>query len=240
MIKGIVFDVGGTLSDFYAEMRKADRQLLKECGIDVSLEKIERIVCEIEGKYAKKTFGMTVEEVGRFFARMIIKKLSISPRSRKGREILRHYNKEFWKRIDWGNVQLYPDVLLVVKKLRTMFMLSTLSNTVDGDRHRKNLRRYRIPEYVELNFNSADLKIEKPDERAFLHVLKRMKLRPDECMMVGDMPYYDILGGNRVGMKTVLINRRRIKYTLTKDITPDYEIRTLRGLFKIPEIRSRL
>lgn len=228
------------MSDFYAEMRKADRQLLKECRVLVSARRIEKIVCEIEGEYAKEMFGMTVEEIGGFFARMIVKKLGIGPRSNKGHEILKHYKKEFWKRIDWGSVQVYSDVLPVVKKLRTKFMLSTLSNTVDGDIHRKNLRRYRIPEYVELNFNSADLKLEKPDKRAFLHVLKRMGLEPGECMMVGDMPYYDILGGNRVGMKTVLINRRGIKFRLTKDITPDYEIRTLRGLFKIPEIRSRL
>ena len=45
----------------------------------------------------------------------------------------------------------------------------------------------------------------KPSTKAFLEVLQIFKLAPHEVAVVGDRPLTDVLGGQRAGMKTVLV-----------------------------------
>jgi HAD superfamily phosphatase (TIGR01668 family) len=45
----------------------------------------------------------------------------------------------------------------------------------------------------------------KPSRRAFFEVLKQFELAPHEVAVIGDRPLTDVLGGQRAGMKTVLV-----------------------------------
>jgi uncharacterized protein len=45
----------------------------------------------------------------------------------------------------------------------------------------------------------------KPSTKAFLDVLRLFALAPHEVAVVGDRPLTDVLGGQRAGMKTVLV-----------------------------------
>lgn len=46
----------------------------------------------------------------------------------------------------------------------------------------------------------------KPGKRNFLKVLKLFNYQLSEVAIIGDQLYKDILGGNRVGIKTILVN----------------------------------
>lgn len=46
----------------------------------------------------------------------------------------------------------------------------------------------------------------KPGKKNFLKVLKLFKLNLSEVCIIGDQLYKDILGGNKVGIKTILVN----------------------------------
>lgn len=46
----------------------------------------------------------------------------------------------------------------------------------------------------------------KPNKRNFLKVLKLFDYELSDVVIVGDQLYKDILGGNRVGIKTILVN----------------------------------
>ena len=46
----------------------------------------------------------------------------------------------------------------------------------------------------------------KPRKRSFLKVLKLFNYQLSEVAIIGDQLYKDILGGNRVGIKTILVN----------------------------------
>ena len=46
----------------------------------------------------------------------------------------------------------------------------------------------------------------KPRNKNFLKVLKLFNLDLSEVVIIGDQLYKDILGGNRVGIKTILVN----------------------------------
>ena len=45
----------------------------------------------------------------------------------------------------------------------------------------------------------------KPRARAFRYALKQMNLRPSEVAVMGDQIFTDVLGGNRLGMFTILV-----------------------------------
>lgn len=45
----------------------------------------------------------------------------------------------------------------------------------------------------------------KPRRKAFLEVLKMFDLTPDQVAVIGDRPLTDVWGGQRAGMKTILV-----------------------------------
>jgi len=66
------------------------------------------------------------------------------------------------------------------------------------------LRRVGLEQYFDVILTSVDVGFEKPDEKIFLTALKALNVQPEEAMMVGNRVSKDILGGNQVGMKTIL------------------------------------
>lgn len=54
-------------------------------------------------------------------------------------------------------------------------------------------------------FVTVDLCLaEKPDQKAFHYVLDKLKVQPEETIMVGDSIQFDIIGAKNVGMKAIL------------------------------------
>jgi HAD superfamily hydrolase (TIGR02253 family) len=70
----------------------------------------------------------------------------------------------------------------------------------------------------------------KPHPEPFLLAIKRLGLKPYECVFVGDKPFTDIKGAKAAGMSTVMVRRREWKI----DITPDVVIK------EVSELRSFL
>lgn len=46
----------------------------------------------------------------------------------------------------------------------------------------------------------------KPRRKAFRQALEKMELKPEEVAVVGDQVFTDVLGGNRLGLYTILVN----------------------------------
>lgn len=46
----------------------------------------------------------------------------------------------------------------------------------------------------------------KPRRKAFRRALEKMDLKPEETAVVGDQIFTDVLGGNRLGLYTILVN----------------------------------
>ena len=73
----------------------------------------------------------------------------------------------------------------------------------------------------------------KPHRAPFETALKRLKVNPKECLMVGDWPDRDIKGAKSMGLKTAFA-----KYGSGKDVDSkaDYELKNVEGVLEI--IRS--
>ena len=57
---------------------------------------------------------------------------------------------------------------------------------------------------------SYELGVAKPSEEAFRRVLTRIEAEPEECVMIGDNEYYDLVPAKRIGMRAVHYDGRRM------------------------------
>jgi HAD superfamily hydrolase (TIGR01458 family) len=67
----------------------------------------------------------------------------------------------------------------------------------------------------------------KPNPTFFRQILKRLKAKPDDCMMISDDPLSDLLGAKKLGMKTVFVTSGKYKdkeilKSLNKKFQPDF------------------
>lgn len=135
-----------------------------------------------------------------------------------------------------GGVETLPDAHEVLEVLADRHRLAIVCNTsASGERVQEILRSAGIERYFDLTLVSSEVGFRKPDERIFRIALENLGLQPDEVVMVGNRISVDILGGNRVGMKTVLIKwNDRYREEVTCELErPTYIIKALRELVSI-------
>ncbi len=72
----------------------------------------------------------------------------------------------------------------------------------------------------------------KPRKTPFRRALKLLGLTSDQCAVIGDQLFTDVLGGNRMGMLTVLINPLSEKELRSTRVVRRLEKRMLRRLIR--------
>ena len=99
----------------------------------------------------------------------------------------------------------YLDEVLTELKRRG-YKLGVITNTVTSrEEHvRLALRKIDVEKYFDVIVTSVDVGFNKPDERIFKIALKALDVKPEESVMVGNRISSDVVGGNRIGMKTIL------------------------------------
>lgn len=117
------------------------------------------------------------------------------------------------------------------------FKLGIITNTTKSrEEHiRTALRRIGAERYFDVVITSVDVGHDKPDERIFLTALGKIRAKPQETAMVGNRISTDIIGGNRVGMKTILLewNRRYPERITSPEEQPT---RTIKSLKELPHV----
>ena len=98
--------------------------------------------------------------------------------------------------------------LLEYLKKETNYKLAILTNGYYESQKLK-IDSTGIAKYFDYIIMSAKTGYQKPDKRAFDYVIDKLKLKPEECLYIGDVFFNDILGAYRAGMKYVLVNNFR-------------------------------
>jgi len=66
----------------------------------------------------------------------------------------------------------------------------------------------------------------KPDPRAFLAVLEKLKVKPEEVLMIGDEVERDLIPAKNLGMEVILIDREnKIENTPIRKISSLAELK---------------
>jgi putative hydrolase of the HAD superfamily len=121
------------------------------------------------------------------------------------------------------------------------FKLGIVTNTTIAREKdvRRTLQQLGLESYFDFIVTSVDAGCEKPDRRIFSIALQALGIKADEAVMVGDRIAKDIVGGNRIGMMTILFKwNQHYPDTVTKqEEQPTFKIRHLKEL---PHVIDRI
>lgn len=105
------------------------------------------------------------------------------------------------------STELAPGVFKVLEHARArghVHHVCLISNVIWGAHKVRRLARIAellgIPDYYPAMFFDK-----KPGTRPFLWALERMNARPGNTGVIGDQIFSDVLGGNRLGLYTILV-----------------------------------
>ena len=220
-IKAILFDLDGTLVRLPSIWQFFDEllvQALTEFNIPVPPRDTRLAVWHTGGDFELVLLSWGVEDYPAFIHHFDVLDL------KKRKEM-----------IDSGRITLFDDVD-VLEPLHERFALGLLTNTPPDiawlEVNSFDLKRF-FKDFVMLG--SVEQHIAKPEPDGFLRCLKNLDAKPEQAVMVGDSSS-DIIGGNRVGMITVLIDRPDQNTPTNLQPPPDLTITDLHDLLKFQSV----
>ncbi len=80
--------------------------------------------------------------------------------------------------------------------------LGLVSNVMYGRATRKILKRLGVQKYFKVVALSDEIGFRKPHAKIFLYALRRLRVKPDNAVMIGD-EFCDIYGAKKLGLKTI-------------------------------------
>ena len=131
--------------------------------------------------------------------------------------------------IESGEIHLFDDVDALVT-LHKEFKLGLVTNTPPNIALLE-LNTFGIKEHFDelVMLGTVEQHIAKPHPDGFLRCLQNLEVSPEHAVMVGDSSS-DIIGGNRVGMITVFIQRPDQPLLRNLELPPDLIITDLHEL----------
>lgn len=204
-IKAVFFDVGNTLLFFNLNQV---REILKENGYRIPLEKLRR--AEGKSKETVDALVLTKSSILNDRHRAILYYKNMlgfldAIRAKDMTKIAKQLRKKdvadgMWNKETKGT----RSVLRAIKQRN--FRLAVISNS-DG-RVGRLLDERKLTGYFEVIVDSAKFGVEKPHPDIFLHAAKRLCVKPEECVYVGDFYSIDVLGARGAKMKSILLQPR--------------------------------
>jgi putative hydrolase of the HAD superfamily len=200
MIRGVLFDLGGTLLKV-PEPAEIIASLLEEKGILKDLQEVSSAVTTAEASFTGNEF--IGKEHWIEWNRRVLSNLGISP----GRlDLASHIDSNWWLR---AKVSLYPDVLPLLNELKSReIKMGGVTNGVSSDLPYL-IDDVGLGDYLEVRVSSDLAGRRKPSPRIFLHASKEIGLPPSDILFVGDEEELDYKPSESVGMTPVLISRKK-------------------------------
>jgi len=220
MIKAVIFDLDNTLLDFYRMKEEAIRYAV-EAMIDAGLKMKKEIaykkifeIYEREGIEDQKIFDKFLKEnLGEIDYKILAAGI-VAYRKAKSTSLTTYPNTQ------------YTLITLIKKGIK-------LGVVTDAPRIQAwtRLVQLNLHHFFDVVVTFDDTGKTKPQEEPFILALKKLNVLPNEAIMVGDWPERDILGGAKIGMKTVFARYGDVFGT--KESGADFEINDISELIEI-------
>ena len=184
MLKGVIFDLDGTLVDSKNAHILAWIEACKRIGVNVSKEDVI------------KHFGKTSESI----ARALLEEKHANVNLTK--QLAELKDKLFFE-IYYQYVKPLPfakDILKLLKEKHKLKICIVSSNPKEAIK--KVLRITSFIKYVDEIVGQDEVTKGKPEPEPILLALKRLKLKPNEALVVGDS-VYDIIAALRAGVRAI-------------------------------------
>jgi len=119
----------------------------------------------------------------------------------------------------------YDDAIPVLRRLRSDgCKVAIVSNTAWGspaDLWREEVVRHGLDGLVDVTVFCSDVGWRKPAPQIFHYTLEKLGVGPEECIFIGDDPRWDFRGPQAVGLAAVLLDRGGTMQDVTEERVRD-------------------
>jgi HAD superfamily hydrolase (TIGR02253 family) len=220
MIKAIIFDLDQTLIDFMKMKRlscEAAMDAMISAGLNISKKRGMKVLFDLYSQY-----GLEYQRIFQVFMKKVRGSVDYG---------IMASGIVAYRRVKEGLLYPYPNVKAILNKLKRKYKLAILS---DAPRIQAWIRlaAMGLQDKFDYVITFDDTKTRKPGAKPFLLALKKLKLKPEECVMVGDSLKKDIAPAKKLGFKTVFA-RYGENYLERARVKPDYTINDIKDLLRI-------
>jgi len=233
-LKCVLFDLGETLVTREVEDRAVDMVALdrlvtfaERSGYGIDRESLISLFLENYRRLDELRERSLVEIPMRCWLGSLLSHVSSR---RIGERLLRRALDTFVEARSSGIV-CFREVPNALSLLKRKYRLGIVTNTSSSEVPNRVLSQQKLRGYFSVVATSAELGIRKPYPGIFYYALREMSARAEDTAFVGDSIRHDIIGAKSLGMKTVLVDRRR-RY---KRKTSKADV-TLRSLSRLPKV----
>tara|TARA_B100000949_G_scaffold228276_1_gene235589 strand:- start:97 stop:840 length:744 start_codon:yes stop_codon:yes gene_type:complete len=241
-IKGVFFDLGGTLFRYTSNLRKGGglKHLLSQLDIDVSSKEIINAWLK-----ASKEVGLLFGKKNYFLHKDLFREMVISFGNSFGYTVQEPLIEQFHQNQLKGLLQHMPirdDCISTLKELKRRGLYLSIVSNIDDDYLEPIIKKHTLDQLLDDWSSSEEAQSCKPDPHIFHFALKKSGLHKEEVLFVGDSLEHDVAGSHAVGIRSVHIVEEGVVTPLTHGLKiiaePTYRITELGEL--IPLIESKI
>lgn len=233
-VEAVLFDLFDTLlllegqeAYYKPSLRKLHESLVKN-GIKVAFEDFSRVYFEVRDRlYSESRQSLEEPHFNVRVAQTLQKfglDLDVSNPIVRGATMA--FADEFMR-----YVSLDDNAISVLQRLHGKYKLGLISNFGIPECGRQLLDNFGLSKFFDLILISGEVNQRKPSPEIFKRALNALDVDPSKTVFVGDMLDLDIIGPKKVGMKTILIERKPMEdYVEAK---PDKVVKSLSELLTI-------
>ncbi|MCX6231477.1 MAG: HAD family hydrolase [Bacteroidetes bacterium] len=151
-----------------------------------------------------------------------------------GDTVMRDFPELKTPMFSWEKVEYIPDVEQALEILMNKYILVIATNAGQSDTNAmiKALKRVAADKYFSYFFSSKDLGFEKPDIRFFTSIALTIEIKPEDCIMIGNLYEKDICGAKDAGMYTILYDEKSVENAFPKADRIIHSMKTLTDAIK--------
>jgi len=202
-IKAVLFDLGGTLIKT-ADIPEIFKRILETYGVRVSSNQIleahqtneKEVNVEVGQIELRNAFWST-------WNLKILERLGVKTNT----EFLAKKIDELWW--DYADLEFYPDVMDTLNHLKARnIKIGIVTNGLKKD-YEQILQKLGAKDCFDVVVGIDACNKAKPDKEIFLLAVKKLQLKPEETIFVGDSVEKDYEGAVKAGLRPLLIDRER-------------------------------
>jgi putative hydrolase of the HAD superfamily len=220
LIKAVIFDLDNTLVDFMKMKRRAIEEAIPamiDAGLKITAKDANRVIDEIY-----KEQGIEYQQVFDVFLQRVLNEIDYKILSA---------GIVAYRRAREASLIPYPHVYSTLNKLLKMGIKMGIVSDAPVKEAWLRLAYLNFHHIFDAVVTFDDTGKRKPHPAPFLKILEKLKMKPEETLMVGDWAERDIIGAAKIGMKTAFA---RYGDTFnTENHTADYELKDVGELIDI-------
>ncbi len=199
MIKGIIFDMDGTLID------------TNDLVIDCIKKTVNKYLGYIPEKDSfNEILGKPLDIQMSFFS------------EEHTTEMVDYYRKIYLERRD-EDTKIFPGIMELLKALNESKMKMAIVSNKGRRGINHGLEMFNMKDFFEITLSVVDVENKKPHPEAINKVLQIWNMRKEEVLFVGDS-HNDILAANNAGVKSVLVGWSILPKEQFENLKIDYII----------------